>query len=93
MKYPEETAGALMTSDFLVVNQNANIESIIKQFRQFIEEDQVDEIHFIYVANKKNVLLGYIPVKNLILENLKLRQKKSCDRLLLLFCPIWIKKL
>lgn len=68
LQYPAETAGAIMTSDFLAVNENARVESIIKQFRKVVEEDELEDIHFIYVVDQKNHYLGYIPLRVLILE-------------------------
>ncbi len=68
LKYPEETAGALMTSDFLAVSQGAKIENIIKTFRKVIEKDQINDVHFVYVTDKQSKLQGYIPIRALILE-------------------------
>ena len=76
MRYPEETAGALMSSDFLAVSENAKTESIIKQFRKIVEKDQIADIHFIYVVNRKNELQGYIPLRKLILEDSKLKARE-----------------
>lgn len=69
LKYPEGTAGALMTSDFFAVMSEANIETIIKQFRKKSRKEQMANLHFIYVVDSQNHLLGYIPIRKLILEN------------------------
>ncbi|MDH5720661.1 MAG: magnesium transporter [Spirochaetia bacterium] len=71
LKYPEETAGALMTSDFMAVLESATIETIIRQFRKVIEKDEVEDLHLVFVVNKQNQLLGYIPLRKLILEKPK----------------------
>jgi len=76
MNYPEETAGALMTSEFFAVLSNATVESITAQFRKERELQEIEDIHFIYVVDKKNHLIGYIPLRKLILENPK---KKAID--------------
>lgn len=75
LKYPEETAGALMTSNFLTVSQNATVETVIKQFRQEAEENEMQDLHFIYVVDSQNHLLGYIPIRILILEKPDKRAK------------------
>ncbi|MDH5717163.1 MAG: magnesium transporter [Spirochaetia bacterium] len=68
MKYPEETAGALMTSDFMAVIETATVEKIISQFRKVVEKDELEDLHLIFVVNKQNQFLGYIPLRKLILE-------------------------
>lgn len=68
LKYPPETAGGLMSLDFLAVQQEADIESIITQFRRVVEVEEIEDIHFIYVIDKQNRLQGYIPLRKLILK-------------------------
>lgn len=76
LKYPAETAGSLMTLDFLAVQEEANLETIITQFRQVVEVEEIDDIHFIYVINKESKLTGYLPLRKLILEKAE-RQAKD----------------
>ncbi len=76
LKYQEETAGALMTSDFFAVSQNATVETVITQFRQEATQNELEDLHFIYVVDSQNHLLGYIPLRKLILEK---PQKKVKD--------------
>ncbi|MES0490859.1 MAG: magnesium transporter [Leptospirales bacterium] len=68
LHYPEETAGALMTSDFIAVSQKASVETIIKQFRKESQKNQFEDLHFIYIVNEKTHLVGYIPLRKLIIE-------------------------
>ena len=67
IKYPEKTAGSLMSADFLAVNKNASLTNIIKRFRRF-KEEEIENIQFVYVADQHNYLLGYIPLRRLILK-------------------------
>lgn len=76
LQYPEETAGALMSSDFLAVNENARIDSIVRQFRKFVAEEDIEDIHIIYVVDREDKLKGYIPLRKLILEE---QSKKAKD--------------
>lgn len=68
LKYPPETAGGLMNLDYLAVQESANIENIITQFRRVVEVEEIEDIHFIYVIDHNNHLRGYIPLRKLILE-------------------------
>jgi magnesium transporter len=76
LQYPEETAGALMNSDFLAVNENARIDTIVRQFRKFVAKVDIEDIHIIYVVDKEDKLKGYIPLRKLILEE---QSKKAKD--------------
>lgn len=78
LKYQEETAGALMTSDFFAVSQNATVETIISQFREEAAANELEDLHFIYVVDSRNRLLGYIPLRKLILE----KPKKKASELM-----------
>jgi len=69
LKYPDETAGSLMTSDFFAVLDTASVETIIRQFRAAAKVQEIEDIHFIYVVDKKNRLLGYLPIRKLLLED------------------------
>ena len=75
MHYPEETAGALMSSDFWAINPNASVTSIIKQLRLSNKKEEITHLQFIYVVDKNNKLLGYISIKKLILEDGKEKAK------------------
>ncbi len=75
MQYPEETAGALMSSDFITAYASATVDSIIKSFQKVAKEDDLEDYHFVYVVDKKNQLMGYIPIRKLILESPKKKAK------------------
>ena len=66
--YPEETAGSLMSSNFFAVNESASVGSIIKKFREIEEKEEIENLQFVYVVDKKDKLLGYISIRSLILE-------------------------
>lgn len=69
LNYREETAGSLMTIEFLAVRESARVESIVKQFRRIVEREKLEDIHFIYVVDRQFQLLGYIPLRALILQD------------------------
>ncbi|RME92625.1 MAG: magnesium transporter [Candidatus Hydrogenedentota bacterium] len=80
IRYPEETAGALMSSDFFAVNENATIGKIIRKFKEVSDESELDDIHFIYVVDDENHLQGYIPLRKLILEKTHKKAKEIMSR-------------
>jgi magnesium transporter len=68
LKYPEDSAGALMTSDFLAVSRQATVKSIVSQFQKLVKHDQLEDLQFTFVVDRDNKFLGYIPLRKLILE-------------------------
>jgi len=68
LKYPEGSAGALMTSDFLAVSRSATVKSIVSQFQKLAKKDALEDLQFTFVVDRNNRFVGYIPLRKLILE-------------------------
>lgn len=64
LAYKENTAGGLMTTDYITVPENVNIASVMKELRTKAKD--IDFIHNIYVVDKVNRLQGIIPLKDLL---------------------------
>ncbi|MBD5244940.1 MAG: magnesium transporter [Barnesiella sp.] len=64
LKYDEDTAGGLMGTEMIVVNENWSMPECIKQMRMQAEE--MDEIYYVYVVDNDYRLRGILPLKTLI---------------------------
>lgn len=64
LKYDEDTAGGLMGTEMLVVNENWSMPECIKQLR--LQAEEMDEIYYVYVVDDDNKLKGILPLKKLI---------------------------
>ena len=64
LKYDEDTAGGLMGTEMIVVNENWSMPECIKEMRMQAEE--VDEIYYIYVVDNDYKLRGIFPLKKMI---------------------------
>jgi magnesium transporter len=63
--YPKNTAGSLMTTDFLAVNPNINAkQALLKAQKYSLEKSK--EIHNIYVLDDENKLIGSVSIKALL---------------------------
>ncbi len=62
--YPEDTAGALMATELVKVNQNWKVLQCVKQMR--LQAEKVDQVHSIYVVDNNNKLLGTLSLKKLL---------------------------
>ena len=66
LKYDEDTAGGLMGTEMIVVNENWSMPECIKQMRMQAEE--IDEIYYVYVVDNDYKLRGVLSLKRLITD-------------------------
>ena len=64
LKYDEDTAGGLMGTEMIVVNENWSMPECIKEMRSQAED--VDEIYNVYVVDDDERLVGIFPLKSMI---------------------------
>ncbi len=64
LKYDEDTAGGLMGTEMIVVNENWSMPECIKQMR--MQAEDIDEIYYVYVVDNDDKLKGILPLKTLI---------------------------
>lgn len=74
LKYPEDSAGSLMTTDYISLRPNMTISDAIKRIRRTISE--VETIYTCYVTDDNRKLLGYLSVKDLLLSQ---PEEMVCD--------------
>jgi magnesium transporter len=65
LKYDEESAGGLMTTNFLTLNENLTASRAIEALRQFAKDTQT-QIVYVYILNDNNDFIGVMPIKKLI---------------------------
>ncbi|MBU1100452.1 MAG: magnesium transporter [Bacteroidetes bacterium] len=68
LKYEEDTAGGIMTSDFVFVNSRKTVANAIDVVRANSEE--IDHIYYIYVLDDDDTLKGVISLKSLLIHPL-----------------------
>jgi magnesium transporter len=68
LKYPEDSAGGIMSSDFVFVNEHSTVKTAIDTVRKHAEE--FEHIYYIYVINTKEELKGLVTLKSLLLNPL-----------------------
>lgn len=64
LKYDEDTAGGLMGTEMIVVNENWSMPKCIDEMRRQAED--MDEIYYVYVIDDEERLRGVLPLKKLI---------------------------
>ena len=61
LKYDEDTAGGLMGTEMLVVNENWSMPECIKQLR--MQAEDMDEVYNVYVVDNDDRRRGTLPLK------------------------------
>lgn len=64
LQYDEDTAGGLMGTELIAVNENLSMPECLREMRRQAEE--LDDIYYIYVVDDDNRLRGILPLKMLI---------------------------
>ena len=64
LKYDENTAGGLMGTEMIVVNENWSMPQCIDEMRKQAED--MDEIYYVYVIDDDERLKGVLPLQRLI---------------------------
>ena len=66
-KYPEESAGAIMSSDYVAVSPKLNITQAIEQIRKIAKNRET--VYLIYVVDPDHKLLGVASLREMILAD------------------------
>lgn len=77
LNYDEDSAGGLMATELIAVNENWTITKCLEEIRKQAEE--VDEIFFVYVVDDSEVLKGTLPLKKLLIAAGQTLIKTICD--------------
>jgi magnesium transporter len=75
--YPEETAGGLMTPEFIKVQKELTVKQVISKIRR--EATEAETISDIYVVDENDVLVGLVTLQDLVLSTMG-RKVKSIMR-------------
>ncbi|MDR1525806.1 MAG: magnesium transporter [Tannerella sp.] len=66
LRYDEDTAGGLMGTEMIVVNENWSMPQCIEEMRKQAEDENMDEIYNVYVIDDDERLRGVLPLQKLI---------------------------
>lgn len=64
LAYGEETAGGLMTTDFITVTPETTAEQVIERLREL--HPDADQVYYLYVTDADGMLVGTITLRGLI---------------------------
>jgi CBS domain-containing protein/sporulation protein YlmC with PRC-barrel domain len=65
LAFEENTAGSMMTTEYVVVHDSATVEGAIEALRNF--EGPVEAIHQVFMIDKETALTGAVPLGRIVL--------------------------
>ncbi|MBN2572187.1 MAG: magnesium transporter [Ignavibacteriales bacterium] len=66
LKYPEDSAGGIMSSDYVYVLNSATVKDAIKEIRK--HADEYEHIYYVYVLTSEDKLIGVTSIKSLLIN-------------------------
>ncbi len=67
LAYPEDTAGGIMTTEYVAILEDITAEKAIQVLRETAPD--AETVYYVYVINRKNQLVGVISLRELIVAN------------------------
>ncbi len=67
LKYPEDSAGSIMTTEFIDLKRDMTVEDCFKRIRR--NASDVETINVCYVVDKDRKLRGYVTIRDLFLAD------------------------
>ncbi len=77
LKYDEDTAGGIMSTELVSVLETQTVQQAIEQIRKMSEE--VEDLYTVWVVKNSGVLLGKVSLKSLIISPSKTLVKSLVD--------------
>lgn len=71
LSHEEDTAGGLMTNEYIAYNPETHVRQAIDNFKKDAED--VEAVYYIYVIDADEKLIGVISLRELLLANLDMR--------------------
>ncbi|WP_120190201.1 magnesium transporter [Ammoniphilus oxalaticus] len=71
LKYPEQTAGSVMTTEFINIKETDTVATVFEQLRREVVD--AETIYYLYVVNQLDDLVGVVSLRDLIVADLEQR--------------------
>src|SRR5699024_1481900 len=67
LHYEEKTAGSIMTTEFIVLDENESVAEVMQYLKQ--QAPDAETIYYLYVVDADKRLVGVISIRDLIIAN------------------------
>ena len=80
LRYPEESAGGIMTSRFIALRDDMSVEQVRELLRTRAQEERTEDIAYLYVTNLEGRLLGIVSLRDLVFRRAERRIGEIMNR-------------
>jgi len=80
LKYPEDTAGGIMSNRFIVLREDMTVEQVRELLRARAQEERTEDIAYLYVADTEQRLVGIVSLRDLVFRRAERRMTEIMNR-------------
>lgn len=67
LSYADESAGRLMTTEVAALRRQWTAAEALDYLRRLVEDDLTEMVHYLYVVDRDNRLIGVVPIRKLLM--------------------------
>lgn len=80
LRYPEDTAGGIMSNRFIALREDMTIEEVRELLRSRAQEERTEDIAYLYVTDAQQRLVGIVSLRDLVFRRAERRMNEIMNR-------------
>ncbi len=80
LRYPEDTAGGVMTNRFIALRDEMTVEEVRELLRTRAQEERTEDIAYLYVTDADQHLVGVVSLRDLVFRRAERRMREIVNR-------------
>ncbi len=80
LRYPEDTAGGVMTNRFIALRDEMTVEEVRELLRDRAQEERTEDIAYLYVTDAGQRLVGVVSLRDLVFRRAERRMHEIVNR-------------
>lgn len=80
LKYPEDTAGGIMSNRFFTLRDDMTVEQVRELLRARAQEERTEDIAYLYISDAERKLIGIVSLRDLVFRRAERRMIEIMNR-------------
>ena len=80
LKYPEDTAGGIMSNRFIALREDMTVEQVRELLRARAQEERTEDVAYLYVTDAAQRLIGIVSLRDLVFRRAERRMSEIMNR-------------
>jgi magnesium transporter len=80
LKYPEDTAGGIMSNRFIALQEDMTVEQVRELLRARAQDERTEDVAYLYVADSGQRLVGIVGLRDLVFRRAERRMSEIMNR-------------